>query len=178
MKRNYLVVALLAGCAIGVFRIARERAAQRHPSIATTEQFISYACDQALADADRYDHIRLDYSVSSLKQVDLILGQIHDQYAKNPASISLSGMSVEYGAYVGEVIRRNEPGAYWSRDSQAMGEKAYPIHWAAGESYTFAWCSRRITDGEGDNVWIKYSALKERSSKRHPDGSPSPSVAR
>ncbi len=86
---------------------------------------------------------------------------MHENYLKNPSSISVRGLSAEYGAYVGEVIRRNKGNAYWTRDSDVGGEKSYPLHWNAGESYPFAWCSRRIIDGEGDSIWFKYSVLKD-----------------
>ena len=161
MNRKLLILVLIGGGSIGVWKATQERYAQTHPSLATTEQFISYACDQAVADAAKYDHVTLDYSIGSLKQVDQILGRVHENYLKNPSSISLPGLSAEYGAYVGEVIRRNEPNAYWSRDSQVAGEKSYPMHWNAGDSYPLAWCMRRITDGDDDSIWIKYSVLKD-----------------
>jgi hypothetical protein len=162
MRDNLVIAALAIGFAIGLFQIAQEQQAKKHPKLATTDQFISYACDHAIADAESYDHIRLDYSVASLKQVDQILGRVHEAYARNSSSVSISGLSAEYGAYVGEVIRRNEPNAYWTRDSKIMGEKSYPLHWNGGESYPFAWCSKRITSGDEDSIWIKYSALKHR----------------
>lgn len=95
---------------------------------------------------------------------------MHENYLKNPSSISVRGLSAEYGAYVGEVIRRNKGNAYWTRDSDVGGEKSYPLHWNAGESYPFAWCSRRIIDGEGDSIWFKYSVLKDPNWKQHLSG--------
>jgi hypothetical protein len=153
------------GCGIGIWNVVTEREAARHLQFApTTEQFISFASDHAVMDARQYDHVALDYSIASLKQVDKILGRVHDSYVANPESVSLPGMSAEYGAYVGEVICRNEPNAYWARDSQVIGEKSYPLHWNAGESYPFSWCSKRITNGAEDSIWVKYSALKDRAS--------------
>ena len=161
MERKFLIVALLAGLGFFAWKVVAQWQADRHPQFATTEQFISFACDHALADAQQYDHISLDYSVASLKQVDQILGRAHDTYAENPKSVSVPGLSMEYGAYVGEVIRRSEPSAYWTRDSQVAGKQSYPMHWKAGESFPLAWCSRRITNGEQDSIWIKYSVLKD-----------------
>jgi hypothetical protein len=48
-----------------------------------------------------------------------------------------------------------------------MGEKSYPLHWNADESYPFAWCSKRITNGEEDSIWIKYSLLKDGASREN-----------
>jgi hypothetical protein len=162
-----MVLALVIGGGLGTWKALQERQAQKHPVLATTEDFIGYASQQAVTDAAQYDHITLDYSVASLKQVDEILGRVHDRYVKNPSSISVRGLSAEYGAYVGEVIRRSEPNAYWTRDSKVAGEKSYPLHWNAGESYPFAWCERRITDGEDDSIWFKYSVLKDPNWKQH-----------
>jgi len=158
VNRKLLILALIIGGAVGVWRVVHERVT---PSFATPEEFIAFACDHAVADAQSYEHIKLDYSVDSLKQVDQILGHVHDAYVKNPASISLRGISAEYGVYVGEVIRRNQPNVYWTRDSKVAGEKSYPLHWKAGESYPMTWCSERITNGDEDSIWIKYSVLND-----------------
>jgi hypothetical protein len=160
MKLKLVILALVVGGSLGIWQSVQEWQARRNPNLSTTEQFISFACDQALADAQRYDHIKLDYSVGSLKLVDEILDQAHIAYAKNPASISISGMAAMYGAYVGEVIRRDEPGVYWTRDSEAAGEKSYPLHWK-GESFPLAWCAKRIANGDEDSIWAKYVALRD-----------------
>lgn len=123
MKPKLLILAVVVGASVGLWQAVQEWQAKRHPNLATTEQFISFACDRALEDAQIHDHIALDYGVASLKQVDEILGRVHAEYVQNPGSVSVPGMSAEYGAYVGEVIRRSEPNAYWTRDSQVAGEK-------------------------------------------------------
>ena len=168
VKRG-LVIALLVGCTLGVWKLVQQRG-QGAPSFATTEEFIGFASQNALTDAATYEHIQLDYSVDSLQQVDKILGHVHESYAKNPSSIHLRGVAAEYGAYVGEVIRRNQPNVYWTRDSKVMGEKVYALHWKAGESYPFTWCSERITNGDEDSIWIKYSVLNDPSWKQHLSG--------
>jgi hypothetical protein len=160
---------LVVAGGLGVWKGLHDHA-QTLPGIATTDDFIAYASGQAIADAAHYDHITLDYSVLSLKQVDEILSRMHESYLKNPSSISVRGLSAEYGAYVGEVIRRSEGNAYWTRDSKVAGQKSYPLHWNAGESYPLAWCSRRITDGDGDSIWVKYSVLKDPQWKQHLSG--------
>jgi hypothetical protein len=170
VNRKLLISVLIIGGTLGVRLALQERYAQTHPSLASTEEFIGFASDHAVADAERYDHITLDYSVESIKEVDQILGRTHDSYLKNPSSISVPGLSAEYGAYVGEVIRRNNPSAYWTRDSKVAGEKSYPLHWNAGESYPLAWCSRRIIDGDEGSIWFKYSVFKDPQWKQHLSG--------
>jgi hypothetical protein len=159
VKRG-LVIALVIGSFLGIWKTIQQRG-QGTPSFATTEEFIGFACQNALTDAQTYNHIKLDYSVDSLKQVDKILGQVHEAYVKSPSSIHVRGVAAEYGAYVGEVIRRSQPNVYWTRDSKVAGEKTYALHWKAGESYPFTWCAERITNGEEDSIWIKYSILND-----------------
>ena len=59
---------------------------------------------------------------------------------------------------------------YWTRDSKVMGDKAYALHWKAGESYPFTWCAERITNGDEDSVWIKYTVLNDPNWKQHSSG--------
>ena len=159
MRDKLLIVAILVGAGIGVWKIAQERQSSR-PNITNTEQLISYACDEAIADARKYDGILLDYSVDSIRTVDAVLGRLHNSYKQNPASIRVDGLALEYGAYVGEVIRRHEPGTYWTKDSE-LGQRSYPLHWGNDEAFPIAWCSKRIINGDEDNIWFKYTALKD-----------------
>jgi hypothetical protein len=167
MEKKLVMAALLIAVAIGVWRFVEKRQEEKNPHFANTEDLISYACDHAVAEAQKYDGITLDYSIDSIKKVDTILGRVHDLYVKNPSAVEVRGISLEYGAYVGEVIRRNEPGTYWTKDSQVAGEKSYPLHWNSTESYPLAWCSRRIINGDEDLIWIKYTVIKQRIGEKN-----------
>jgi len=129
---------------------------------ASTDEFVQWLANEAVSDALQQDHTKLDYSVESIKTVDQILGRLHDQYVKDPNSVSVKGLGSAYGAYIGEVIRRSEPGAHWEQDDE-VGKKSYPIVWgpAAGHSYPMAWCYHRILNGDEDNLWFKYRAMKD-----------------
>ena len=166
MKRGFIIAILILGSALGVWKAVQEKQ-QQTPSIHTTEEFIAFASKSAVAEAQTYDHVTLDYSIDSLKQVDQILGRVHGAYVKDPSSISVRGIAAEYGAYVGEVIRRSQRNAYWTRDSQLAGEKSYPLHWKTHESYPITWCAERITDGDEHSIWIKYSALNDPDWQQH-----------
>lgn len=154
-----LLAALLVGGGIW-FRTHKKAGEER--KFANTDEFVQWLASEAVKDAWEQNHTKLDYSVDSIKTVEQILGSVHDQYVKNASSVSPRGLGSAYGAYIGEVIRRSEPGALWERDD-AMGEKSYPIIWgpSAGHSYPMAWCIRRILNGDEDNVWFKYRAIKD-----------------
>lgn len=95
---------------------------------ANTDEFVQWLANEAVKDAWEQNHVKLDYSVESIKNVEKILRGLHDQYTKDPSTISVKGLGSAYGAYIGEVIRRSEPGARWQRDDET-GEKSYPIIW-------------------------------------------------
>lgn len=155
-----LLVVLLA---LGIGFLLRHR--KKELTFRTTDEFIQCMANEAVKDAAR-DSVSLDYSIDSIKRVEEVLGNLHDMYAANPASVSVRGLGSAYGAYVGEVIRRTEPGAHWERDDPVGGEKSYPLIWKAGHSYPMAWCAHRIENGPGDNVWVKYFVLKERADEK------------
>jgi hypothetical protein len=129
-------------------------------SFKTTDEFIQWLAQEAVKDADSNQHITLDYRPESVKKVETILGNLHDMYIKQPSLISERGLSAAYGAYIGEVIRRNEAGVHWERDHAVFGEKSYPLFWGKGVSNPMAWCHKQIVNGEEDSVWVKYSLLK------------------
>ncbi|MGC0772636.1 MAG: hypothetical protein WB543_06840 [Candidatus Acidiferrum sp.] len=131
----------------------------------STAEFVQCLAGEAINDARQHNHMQLDYSIESIQSVEKVLGGLHDQYSKNSSSMSVDDLASAYGAYIGEVIRRSEPGAKWERDDPVGGEKSYPIIWGGGHSYPMAWCYRRIVNGPEDNVWVKYQVLKDRRSK-------------
>jgi hypothetical protein len=170
MRMKLLAAAVIVGGLVGVWKIVEERPGK--PRLDDTAQFISYACDAAVADAKKFDSVDLDYSVDSIKSVDAILGRVHDSYVRDPGAVHVNGISMEYGAYVGEVIRRSEPGAYWTKNSE-LGEKMYPLHWGSDEAFPIGWCSKRIINGNEDSVWAKYSAMKGLLESKKPNVSKS-----
>jgi len=124
-------------------------------------EFAQFLATEAVRDAKENNHVLLDYTPESIKTVESILGSVHDQYVKNPSSVSAIGLGLAYGAYVGEVIRRSENGAKWERDDPVAGEKSYPLHWGGRVSFPLTWCNKRIVNGPEENVWNKYLALKQ-----------------
>ncbi|MDH4164397.1 MAG: hypothetical protein OEW15_17175 [Nitrospirota bacterium] len=129
-----------------------------------TDEMMVYLAAEAVRDAEKEYHIKLDYSVQSIEQVEAVLSKFHEQYLKDKASVAVNGLATAYGAYIGEVIKRSTPDAKWERDHPVAGEKSYPMHWKGGESFPCGWCYKRITNGPEDNVWHKYQVLKQQRS--------------
>jgi hypothetical protein len=160
MELVTVILAIMAVFALQYFRKRRKKSSKKN--FKNTDEFVQWLASEAIKDARRQNHVELDYSVESIRRVDDVLASLHNQYLKNAPSVSLNGQASSYGAYVGEVIRRSEPGAKWAIDDPVGGEKSYPIIWGGGHSYPMAWCYRRIVNGPEDNVWVKYQALKAR----------------
>lgn len=134
----------------------------------TTDEIVQWLANEAVKDAREHNQVTLDYSPESIKQVEAILGQIHDQYTKDPSSVAVTGLASAYGAYIGEVIRRSEPAVHWEKDDPDFGEKTYPLFWGKTRSYPMAWCQKRIINGDEDNVWFKYKVFKEQANGKPP----------
>lgn len=153
---------------LGVLFASLWRRTEQPREFKSSDEFVQWLANEAVKDAYANHQNKLDYSPDSVKKVEEILGKLHDIYVQNPSSISERGLSAAYGAYIGEVIRRTEPGVRWERDD-ATGEKVYPLIWGTGHSYPMAWCHRRIVDGDGDNVWVKYWILTENKGNLRPN---------
>ena len=160
MKSSTVVFLALLAFGVVLFLLTRRKEASGL-KFGSTDEFIQFMAAEAVKDAAGKDRINLDYSVDSIKEVEEILGRLHEQYLKDPSSISPKGLGSAYGAYIGEVIRRSEPRAKWERDDAVGGEKSYAIVWGPGHSYPMAWCYHRIVNGPEDNVWVKFRVLKD-----------------
>jgi len=166
VKNPAVVVLVLLALGVALF-LATQRKEASDAKFRSTDEFIQFMATEAVKDAGGKERIDLDYGVNSIKEVEEILGRLHEQYAKDPSSISAKGLGSAYGAYIGEVIRRSDATAQWEQDDHVGGEKSYPIIWGpgAGHSYPMAWCYQRIVNGPEDNVWVKYQVLKQGNMK-------------
>ncbi|HLE41577.1 MAG TPA: hypothetical protein VI956_08730 [Nitrospirota bacterium] len=155
-----VVIVVVAGIAI----YSAQKKSFQKTEFKNTDEMMTYFAAEAVKDAAKENHVKLDYSVQSIEKVEAVLSKIHEQYLKDKTSIAVNGLAMAYGAYIGEVIKRTEPDAKWERDHPVAGEKSYPIHWRGGESFPCGWCFKRITSGPEDNVWHKYQILKQQRS--------------
>jgi hypothetical protein len=113
----------------------------------------------AVEEANNTYGIVLDFSRDSVQRVDEILGKLHDEHAA--ASIERQRLvkeSLKWGAYIGEVIRRDQP-SHWEMDSKVAGKGSLPIVFERKqreECFPIGWCYKRIVSGPEDNVWHKF----------------------
>ena len=101
----------------------------------------------------------LDFSHNSIKVVESILAELHQEYAKTRKEDGLRGIAVEFGAYIATTIQRNEREGVLERNHPEFGDASFPFTFSRGTIFPYIWCTKRIFDGEGDDVWFKYRAL-------------------
>ena len=103
--------------------------------------------------------VKLDYSVDSVKQVEAILGQLHEDFKASNDDGGLRGLALEFAAYFISVIERNYSRGTWRRDDPAVGPETFPYEWNGVTLFPYGWCLKRLQDGAGDDVWAKFQAL-------------------
>lgn len=124
---------------------------------------IEYLKDEMSALAERIAQegfdMPLDYSVESVRQVEHILKIIHDDYKSTRSEEGLQGIALEFGAYIVKVIERHFGSVDWRRDDESFGKDTFPLHWQGSTLFPVGWCMKRMLDGSGDDVWVKFKAL-------------------
>ena len=103
--------------------------------------------------------VKLDYSVDSLKHVEHILGEIHEEYKQTASEEGLHGVALDFGAYIVKIIERHFGPAEWLRDDPSMGKDTFPLRWRGTTLFPVAWCGKRIFDGPADDIVFKFDAL-------------------
>ena len=102
----------------------------------------------------------LDYSEGSIRQLEEILDK---QYKARQGDQQISEKDVElfckmWGAYLGEVLRRSYSGE-WSIPQDGVFQGNYVLTVGSTLTSPPAKVWKRLTDGDGDNVYMYYRVL-------------------
>jgi hypothetical protein len=121
-------------------------------------------CGQAEQVAAHFD-VRLDYSDKSVKDVERILGEVHEEYRRTKDERGLRGVALQFGAYLVSIIERHHGSIDWKRDDPTIGADSFPLHWNGSVIFPYGWCMKRIFDGPADDIVSKWKVfvLKEPS---------------
>jgi hypothetical protein len=103
--------------------------------------------------------VKLDYSEKSIRDVDRILGEVHEEYRRTKSEEGLQGLALEFGAYLVSVLQKHRGPIVWERDHPEFGRDAFPLQWRGATLFPVAWCLKRIIDGPGDDLVSKWQAL-------------------
>jgi len=162
LSRALAVIAILVFAGIAIYHTQKKT--PQKGEFKSADELMQFMAGEAVKKAEKENQTKLDYSVQSIEKVETILSKLHEQYVKDKDSIAVNDLSMAYGAYIGEVIKRSEPGVRWGIDHPVAGDKSYPLYWKGGESFPWGWCFKRIMNGPEDNVWHKYLLVKQQRS--------------
>jgi hypothetical protein len=132
------------------------------------------AANSAVEHARKYWSTELDFSPRSIEDVELILARMHESiprklyekiYKRGPTPEQMATLSLAYGAYLGEVIRR-EFGGTWSKE-EVNGEPALALVFDPQHKlYPPAKVWKRFNAGEEENICAFYENCSEKLRKQ------------
>src|SRR5579862_5584491 len=115
-------------------------------------------------DVARAFEVELDFTTGSVAVVETILSQLHDEYRRTRNADGFEGLGLEMAAYIVTVIERNICVGKWQRNSREFGKDSFPYYLPSGRIiFPYAWCLKRLLDGEGDDVCIKFKTLVDQA---------------
>ena len=76
----------------GAYLIRTRAKGSAEGKFASTGEFLQWLVNETVKEAWEENHVKLDYSVESIKSVEKILGRLHDQYTKDPSTLSVNGL--------------------------------------------------------------------------------------
>lgn len=116
--------------------------------------------EEAVASARKF-HAQLDFSENSLMELETILAQL----AHNALGDDLSETCKIWGSYLGEVVRRRF-GGEWSIETYPGKQFAtLTLNVNGNKLFPSIKVHRRLTEGDGENVWEFYRMVKARLEK-------------
>ncbi|HEU5402253.1 MAG TPA: DUF3806 domain-containing protein [Terriglobales bacterium] len=127
------------------------------------------AANSAVEHARKHWSTELDFSPRSIEDVELILARMHESiprrfyekvYKRGPTPDQMATLSLAYGAYLGEVIRR-EFGGTW-RKEDVNGEPAIALVFDPKNMlFPVGKVWKRLHNGSEDNVCRFYEIYSE-----------------
>lgn len=116
--------------------------------------------EQAVASAREFN-AQLDFSENSLMELETILAQL----ARNAPGDDLSETCKTWGSYLGEVVRRRF-GGEWSIETYPGKQFAtLTLNVNGNKLFPSIKVHRRLTEGDGENVWEFYRMVKAKLEK-------------
>jgi hypothetical protein len=113
--------------------------------------------EQAVAAARKFQS-RLDYSENSLMELETILARLAGEMPLD----DMSETCKIWGSYLGEVVRRRF-GGEWSIETYPGRQFAtLTLNVNGNKLFPSIKVHRRLTEGDGDNVWSFYKMVKSR----------------
>jgi hypothetical protein len=105
----------------------------------------------------------LDYSENSLMEVETILAQLAQEMpGSKPATEDVAEICKMWGSYFGEVVRRRFGGEWGIETYPGKQFATLTLTVGGGKIFPSMKVHRRLSEGEGDNLWSFYKMVKTR----------------
>lgn len=109
--------------------------------------------------------VMLDFTETSLADVDELLGVLHDGLKsataeERPSAANLRAMTIGFGVYLGEVVRRTVGGRWTDAEVEGQG-RILRLVVGSAETYPLRKVEKRLTEGATENVRFYVHALKQ-----------------
>jgi hypothetical protein len=118
--------------------------------------------------------VNLDYSESSLEALEQVLARLckqlprpasSDNSANDPAQRELDAAARVWGSYFGETIRRLWDGEWGIETYPGSLAPVVSVDIGGAKLFPVMKVYRRLTQGDGENVWKFYQMMREKVSK-------------
>jgi hypothetical protein len=131
----------------------------------SVDAMASFYAERAVALAREF-RAQLDYSENSVMEVETILAALsQDLPVSKPSDDDVSEICKVWGSYLGEVVRRRF-GGRWSIETYPGKQFAtLTLNTNGNKLFPSIKVHRRLTEGDGDNVWNFYRMVKEKLQK-------------
>ena len=139
---------------------------------------------QAAVEAAAAMNVALDFSEASLERVEAVLARLHAEardiriaQAANrivsnaanttagPSAADMDEMCKLWGSYFGEVVRRRWGGEWTIETYPGTGFATLTLNVTAGKLFPSMKVYRRLTEGDGDNLWTFYETVRTKLQK-------------
>jgi hypothetical protein len=123
-----------------------------------TEIARAYSLD-AIDLAEKNFRVTLDWSEESVRNVEEMLGRLHDEMANAlPPEDVIWTFAKAFGSYVGEVLRRHHGGEWGMVNLEGQ---SFPGLQQKNGALCWPWskAQKRLVNGQEDNMWHYYSVL-------------------
>ena len=139
------------------------------------QQEMAAAAESAVQHARKYWTTELDYSPGSIEDVELILARMYESiprrfidrfFKKKPSDEQMAQIAISYGAYVGEVLRK-EFGGTWTKQNIMDQQDVLALNFGKGNTvFPPGKVWKRLQNGEEDNVYAFYQLARKRQNEQ------------
>ncbi len=151
--------------ALWIWRYYKLRTSKRGLNAKELDDMMIKLANAGIESAREVDGIALDYSEESVAKVDEILARVASEVTKGKRDQqSANAVSLMFGAYVGETIRRNWAAkARWDTNHPSLGPNTFPLYLTGTNAiFPVGWCHKRLLDAKSDSVALTHELFREK----------------